>query len=224
MITWAQEIPHSVIVQFEKETGIKVNYSTFDSNEVMYAKLHAAKNTGYDLIEPSSYYIDRLWHQGMLEKLDRSKLPNFRYLDPFFLNQPHDPQSAYSIPFVWGITGIFVNKDYFASNKTTQWNDLVDKKYLNQLMFLDDAREVFSMAMCMLGYSINDKSPEHIRQAYLKLKELMPNVRLFNSDAVASILIDEDATIGMAWNSDLFKANHENAKLEFIYPKDGFEI
>jgi spermidine/putrescine transport system substrate-binding protein len=222
--TWSEEIPHSVIVDFEKETGIKVNYSTFDSNEVMYAKLRAIKNPGYDLIEPSSYYIDRMRHVGMLAKLDKSKLPNFKNLDPLFINQAYDPQSEYSIPFIWGITGIFMNKDYFAANGISDWNDLQDKKFKNQLMFLDDSREVFSIALKMLGYSINDSNPDHIKQAYFKLKSLMPNVKLFNSDAIVSILIDEDATIGMSWNGDLFKANRENNKLQFIYPKNGFEI
>ena len=136
------------------------------------------------MVEPSSYYVDRMRHHDMLEKLDKSKLPNFKNLDPYFLNQPYDPQSEHSIPFVWGITGIFMNKDYFPSSGVTQWSDLTDKKYSNQLMFLDDAREVFSIALRMMSYSINDSDPEHIKQAYLKIKELLPNVRLFNSDAV----------------------------------------
>lgn len=222
--TWAEEIPHSVIHQFEKETGIKVHYSSFDTNEVMFAKLRASKNAGYDIVEPSSYYIDRMRKQGLLAKLDKNQLPNFKHLDPFFLNQPYDPNSDYSIPFVWGITGIFLNKDYFPSKGISEWSDLLDKKYFNQLMFLDDARELFSIALRMSSYSINDNNPEHIKLAYQKLKELIPNVRLFNSDAVASILIDEDATVGMAWNGDLFKAQLENNKLEFVFPKDGFEI
>lgn len=222
--TWSEEIPHFVIVQFEKETGIKVNYSTFESNEVMYAKLRATRNPGYDLVEPSSYYVDRMHHQNMLQKIDRTKLPNFKNLDPAFLNQAYDPQSEYSVPFIWGITGIFINKDYFPDNKIANWKDLTETRYLNQLMLLDDAREVFSVALKMLGYSINDSNPEHIQQAYLKLKSLMPNVKLFNSDAIISILIDEDATVGMTWNGDLYKASRENNKLEFFYPKDGFEI
>jgi spermidine/putrescine transport system substrate-binding protein len=222
--SWAEEIPQEVISQFERETGITVNYSTFDTNEIMFAKLRATKNLGYDVIEPSSYYIDRMRHLNMLQQFDKSKLPNMKFLDPFFTDQAYDPQSQYSIPFVWGITGIFLNKDYFSPSDITQWSDLLNKKYSNQLMFLDDSREVFSMALRMLHYSINDTNPEHIRQAYLKLKELMPNVRLFNSDAVASILIDEDATVGMVWNGDLYRAHRENYKLHFVYPKDGFEI
>jgi spermidine/putrescine transport system substrate-binding protein len=222
--TWSEEIPHSVLVQFERETGIHVNCSSFDTNEIMYAKLRAVKKIGYDLIEPSSYYIDRMRRLGLLQPLDKSRLPNFKNIDPLFLNQAYDPQSAYSIPFIFGVTGIFVNKDYFSANSISDWNDLLDKKYLNQLMFLDDAREVFSIALQMLGYSINDNNPDHIKLAYLKLKSLMPYVKLFNSDATISILIDEDATVGMSWNGDLFKANRENSKLQFVYPHHRFEI
>ncbi|MEO8402054.1 MAG: spermidine/putrescine ABC transporter substrate-binding protein [Gammaproteobacteria bacterium] len=222
--TWSQEIPNTVIAQFEKETGITVNYTSFDSNEVMFAKLRTAKNSGYDLIEPSSYYIDRMRRQNMLEKLDKSKLSEYKNLDPQFLNLAFDPHSDYSVPFIWGITGVFMNKNYFRQEKVKSWSDLLKKDFSNQLMILDDPREAFSMALLMLGYSINDTDPLHINQAYLKLRELMPNIRLFNTDAVTSILIDEDATIGIAWNGDLYKANMENSKLAFVYPTDGFEI
>lgn len=225
LFTWAGEIPYSVIAQFEKETGIKVHYSTFDTNEAMFAKLRASKPGTFDIVEPSSFYIDHMRQLGQLEKLDKTKLTNFKHLDPFFIyNQPYDPKSDYSIPFIWGITGLFINKDYFSPTGLTTWSQLSDQKYKNQLMFLDDSREVFSMALRLCGYSINDSDPEHIKKAYLKLKELMPNVRLFNSDAVSSMLIDEDATIGMAWNGDLYRSKKENPQLEFIFPHDGFEI
>jgi spermidine/putrescine transport system substrate-binding protein len=221
---WPGIFPDFIIQKFEKETGIKVNFSTFDSNEAMYAKLRATKNAGYDLIEPSSYYVDRMRRQNMLEKLDKSKLSNFRNLNPEFLNQPYDPKSEYSAPFIWGITGIFINTDYYAKNSVKRWSDLWDTKYKDQLMFLNDAREVFSVGLRVAGYSDNDNNPEHIKNAYYKLKALMPNIKLFNSDAVISIYIDEDATLGMAWNGDLFKAKKENPKLDFIYPEDGFVI
>src|SRR3990167_1094753 len=221
--TWSGVIPDSVIQQFEKETGIKVNFSTFDSNEIMYAKLRAGKNPGYDIIEPSSYYIDRMRRQEMLEKLDKHKLSNFKNINPIFLNQTYDPRSNYSFPFIWGITGIFVNQDYFNPHNITRWSDLWDKKYADELLMLDDSREVFSMALRVLGYSVNDDNPEHIKEAYLKLKELVPNIKVFNS-SIISILIDDYLTIGMAWNGDLFKAKKENSRLEFIYPDDGFVI
>jgi spermidine/putrescine transport system substrate-binding protein len=221
--TWPGVIPDFAIQQFEKETGIKVNFSTYDSNEVMFAKLKADKNSAYDVIEPSSYYIDRMRRQGMLDKLDKAKLSNFSNLNHNFLNQSYDPASEYSIPFIWGITGIFVNKDYHAASSIERWSDLWDKQYADKIMLLDDSREVFSMALRVLGYSVNDSNPEHIKQAYLKLKELLPNIKIFNS-APISFLIDEDATVGMVWNGDIFKAKKENSQLDFIYPKDGFVI
>lgn len=221
---FGEEIPDSVLAQFEKETGIKVNYSSYETNEVMYSKLRAAVNPGYDIVEPSSYYIDRMRHQNMLEKLDKTRLSDYKNLDPIFLNNRYDPHSEYSIPFVWGITGIFMNNGYFLSGEIKRWSDLFNKKYFNQLMILDDPREAFSMALLMLGYSINDTNPSHIKQAYLKLRTLMPNIRLFNTDAVASILIDEDAAIGIAWNGDLARARTENSQLNFVYPSEGFEI
>lgn len=220
---WSGVIPDAVIQQFEKETGIKVNFSTYDSNEVMYAKLKASNASVYDVVEPSSYYIDRMRRQNMLEKLDRSQLSNFHNLNPDFLNQAYDPKSHYSLPFIWGITGIFFNKDYLSAESINRWTDVWDPKYRDQLMLLDDSREVFSIALLALGYSINDENPEHIKEAYLKLKELLPNVKIFSS-AVLSILIDEDATLGMAWNGDLYKASKENSQLSFIFPKDGFVI
>lgn len=221
--TWPGVIPDFAIQQFEKETGIKVNFSTYDSNEVMFAKLKADKNSAYDVIEPSSYYIDRMRRQGMLDKLDKARLSNFSNLNHNFLNQSYDPASEYSIPFIWGITGIFVNKDYHAATSIQRWSDLWDKQYADKIMLLDDSREVFSMALKALGYSVNDSNPEHIKQAYLKLKELLPNIKIFNS-APISFLIDEDATVGMVWNGDIFKAKKENSQLDFIYPKDGFVI
>lgn len=220
---WSEEIPDQVIEQFEKETGIHVNYATFDNTEIMYTKLRTNPK-GYDLAEPSTYYIERMYKQNMLEKLKKSKLSNYHNIDPFFLNRAYDPHSTYSIPLTWGTTGIFYNKDYFNETDVTRWADLYQAKFSNKLLLLDEIHSVFSSSLSMLGYSINDKNPEHLHAAYLRLRQLRPNIRLFNSDAVISILIDEDATIGMAWSGDVYTAQKENPKLAYAYPTDGFEI
>ena len=224
LYTWSGVIPDALIRQFENETGIKVNFSTYNSNEIMYAKLRTNKKSGYDIVEPSSYYVDRMRRQNMLEKLDKTKLPHLSNINPDFTHQAYDPHSDYSIPFIWGVTGIFINKNDHSPGTVTSWADLWNKKFHNQLLLLDDSREVFSIALLTLGYSINDNNPSHIEQAYQKLKTLMPNVKLFNSDAVITILVDEDTTIGMAWNGDLLKAWNENPALDFVFPKDGFVI
>lgn len=221
---WSGEIPDKVVRQFEKETGIKVNLSTYDNNEIMYAKLRAVKNAGYDVINPSSYYVDRMRKQNMLQKLEHSQLPNEKNLNPIYTNAAYDPGLQYSIPHVSGITGIFVNTKEYATSAIQQWSDLWSPRFKNQLLLLDDTREIFSMALMTLGYSANDKNPDHIQQAFQKLKTLWPNIKVFSSETVASIIIDEDATIGMAWNGDIFKAAKENANVKFIFPQDGFVI
>ena len=220
---WSGVIPDTIIRQFEQETGIKVNFSTYDSNEIMYAKLKTDKNPSYDIVEPSSYYTDRMRRQDMLEKLDKSALPNFRNLNPDFLSKDYDPKNEYAMPFIWGITGIFINKDYYKSHSVKRWADLWNPQLKNQLLLLDDPREAFAMGLRVLGYSATDTNPEHIHEAYLKLKTILPNVKIFNS-SVLSLLIDEDTTIGQVWNGDLYKAKKENPQLEFIYPEDGFVI
>jgi len=220
---WGEEIPPEIITQFEQETGIHVNQANYDSNEVMFTKLRANR-AGFDLAEPSSYYVQRMGRLGMLEPLDFSRLSQAKNLDPWFSKQGYDRGNRYSIPFVWGITGIFANKKYVAPNSVTHWSDLTGSRFKNQLMILDDPREAFSMALKMRGYSINDTDPAHLHEAWLQLKALMPNIRLFNNDAVKSILIDEDATIGMVWSGDLAKASLENDQLTFILPADGFEV
>jgi spermidine/putrescine transport system substrate-binding protein len=220
---WFEVIPDTVIQQFEKETGIKVNFSTYESNEVLYAKLRTQKHAYYDIIEPTCDYTDRMHRQGMLTALDKSKLPNMKNLNPWLLNKAYDPHNQYSIPLMWGVTGIFYNKTAYSSDKITRWSDLWDTQFHNQLLLLDDPRDVFGMALISLGYSVNDENPAHIQQAYLQLKKLLPNIKTFNN-TIAATAIDEDASVGISWNGDLLKARQENANLGFIYPKDGFLV
>lgn len=219
---WTGEIPDFTIRQFEKETGIKVNFSTYENNEIMYTKLRATANNGYDVVVPSSYFVDRMRKQDMLEPLDKTQLSNWQNLNPAFLNPAYDPTSAYSVPHVWGLTGIFVNTRYYKTKSITKWTDLWQSRFQNKLMMIDDMREVFSMALLSLGYSPNDTNPDHIKAAYLKLKTLLPNIKVFSSDTLISIMIDEDATVGMAWNGDAFKAASENHDIHFVFPKEGF--
>lgn len=221
---WSNYMPDDVIQQFEKETGIVINYSTYDSNETMYAKLKADPSAAYDIVVPSSYFIDRMSREHMLQAIDKSKLSNFNNLNPEFLNKAFDPQNRYSIPYLWSSTGIVVNSKYFSKDSIKGWADLWKPQYHDQLLLLDDTREVFSMALIVLGYPTNDTNPDHIKQAYEKLKQLLPNVRLFNDEAAQNIYIDEDATIGMGWSGDVFLANKENPAVQYIYPAEGFVV
>lgn len=214
------EVPQTLIWAFQKETGIKVNLSTYESNEAMYAKLHANRKNIYDVILPSSYFIERMKNYDMLTQLDLSKIPNIKNIDPFFADNPYDPNYQYHIPLVWGTTGIFYNQQWVKHPPKT-WNDLWNPNLLNQLMLLDDMRDVFSMSLISLGYDPNDLDPKHIEEAYQHLLKLVPNIKLFASNAIKSLIIDEDAYIGTAWNGDIAKAQAENPNILFVYPEEG---
>lgn len=220
---WGGEIPKQVIDQFEKETGIKVNFSTYDSNETLYAKLRASKNTIYDIILPSSYFVERMKKQGMLTHIDKNKISNLHNLDPLFANHDYDPNNQYSIPLVWGATGLFYNRGQI-KNPLTTWNQLWSNDYKNKLLLLDDSREVFAIALMSLGYSPNDDNTQHITEAYKKLLSLIPNIKLFSSEGIQAILIDEDSVAGLVWNGDAYKAQNENKMIQFTLPLEGYVI
>lgn len=220
---WGGEIPRSVIQQFERETAIRVNFSTYDSNETMYAKLKASNKTIYDVILPSAYYVERMKKSGMLMALNSEQLPNRINLDKRFVNNDYDPGNRFSLPLVWGATGLFYNHEKVHS-PPTDWPELWNKKWRHQLMLLDDSREVFAIALMSLGYDPNDNDPKHIEEAYHQLLNLVPNIKLFASDSIQAIIIDEDANLGAAWNGDAFKAKAENNSIDFIFPKSGYVI
>jgi spermidine/putrescine transport system substrate-binding protein len=194
------------------------------SNEVLYAKMKTNMGEGYDVIMPSAYFINRMVSQGLLQKIDTKKLKNFKHINADFLSKEHDPQNEYSIPFLWSSTGIVINTKYHSKKEVTAWADLWHEKYKNDLLLVDDVREIFSMALLVLGDSVNDEDPQHIKAAFEKLKTLLPNVKLFNTDTMRSIYIDEDITIGMGWSGDIYLAQNENPDLAFIYPEEGFVV
>jgi spermidine/putrescine transport system substrate-binding protein len=221
---WANYIPYNVVHEFEHETGINVNYSEYDSNEMMYAKLKTDPEIGIDIVVPSSYYVQRMAREGMLLPLDKKQIPNERFINPALMNREFDPNNQYSLPYIWGATGIVVNDQYFNPNDFTTWSDLWKPDYRGQLLILDDMREVFSIALIKLGYSVNDSDPKHIEQAYQELRALMPNIKLFNTDVQQNIYVDEDARLGLGWNGQTYQAYLENTHLHFIYPEPTFVL
>jgi spermidine/putrescine transport system substrate-binding protein len=220
---WGGVIPRKLVDEFTQKTGIRVHLATYDSNETMYAKLRASGQNIYDVILPSAYFVERMSKQGLLAELDHSQLPNLANLDEHFTNNDYDPGNRYSAPLVWGATGIFFNKALVKIAPQT-WEDLWQSHWRKQLMLLDDSREVFSITLISLGYNPNDRDPQHIAAAYQHLLQLVPNIKLFASDSIQALMIDEDAIAGLAWNVDAFKAQTENSQISFIYPKEGFVI
>lgn len=218
---WTEYVPPGLLEQFTKETGIKVIYSTYESNESMYAKLKTWKAGAYDLVVPSTYFIAKMRNEGMLQKIDKSQLSNFRNLDPDLLNKPFDPNNDYSIPYIWGATAIGVNTDEVDAKTLTQWADLWKPQYKQSLLLTDDAREVFQMALLKLGYSGNTQDPKQIEAAYEELKKLMPNVLAFNSDNPGNPFMEGEVNVGMIWNGSAWVARQAGTPLQIIWPKEG---
>ena len=219
--TWAEYIPDGVLADFEKETGIKVEYSTYENNEVMYSKLKIQKGKGYDIVVPSTYLVSKMRDEGLLQKVDKTKLSNFKNLMPDLLNKPYDPNNDYSVPYLWGSTGIGVNSEEIDPSTVSKWADLWDTKWKNKLLLVDDVREAFGMALQKNGHSVNTKNPDEIKQAYEDLQKLMPNVRVFNADAPREPFLAGDVNLGMIWSGEANMAQKENDKIQYIYPKEG---
>jgi len=217
---WSEYIPNSVLENFTKETGIKVIYSTYESNETMYAKLKT-QGKGYDLVVPSTYFVSKMRKENMLRKIDKTRLVHFKDLDSNYLNKPFDPNNTYSIPYIWGATGIGINSDMIDSSSIKSWDDFWDPKWENQLMMMDDSREFFHIALVRLGYSTNTTNPEEIKSAYKELKKLMPNVLVFNSDFPANPYLAGETSVGMLWNGSAYMARQEGANIDIIWPEKG---
>ncbi|MBX9706135.1 MAG: spermidine/putrescine ABC transporter substrate-binding protein [Gammaproteobacteria bacterium] len=221
---WTDYIPNSVIKEFEQKTGITVNYNEFTSNDEMYAKLRANPNIGYDVVFPSSYFTARMAHDKMLQPLDLKQIPNLKYVDPTFLNPSYDPQNRYSVPFFWGATIIGINKKYIDPNSITSWRDLWQPRFKDQVLLLGDIRDAYAVPLILNGDSINTRDPEQLKQGYLLLKTLWPNVKIISSDGIPSLFADEDVTIGVAWSADIFSANQDNPDITGVYPKESFAV
>ncbi|WDI78774.1 extracellular solute-binding protein [Candidatus Purcelliella pentastirinorum] len=218
---WSEYVPTEILEQFTKESGIKVIYSTYDSNEDMYIKLKTYKKIPYDLIVPSTYFVAKMKNEGMLKKINKKKIPNLYFIDKNLLNKPFDPQNKYSIPYIWGATAIGINSDKIDYKKITSWKDLWKKEYKNSILLINDAREVFHMALLKLGYSGNTTNKKKIQEAYKTLKILMPNVLTFNSDNPSNPFIEGDINIGMIWNGSAYTAKLAHVPLKLIWPKEG---
>ncbi|WP_163934965.1 extracellular solute-binding protein [Paraferrimonas sp. SM1919] len=218
---WSEYMPDGILEQFTEETGIKVIYTTFDSNEAMYSKLKLLDGKGYDIVVPSTYFINKMRDENLIQPIDQSKITNFKHLDKALLDQAYDPGNQYSIPYTWGITAIGVNSDAIDPSSITSWKDLWDPKLQNSILLMNDVREVFHMALRINGHSANTTDEAEIEQAYQTLKPLMDNVLVFNSDTPGLPFLAGEVNLGMLWNGSAFTAQQENPAITMVYPKEG---
>ncbi|MGG3887635.1 ABC transporter substrate-binding protein [Metabacillus fastidiosus] len=220
---WGDYIDADLIDRFEKETGIKVIYETFDSNEAMMTKIEQGGTT-YDVAIPSEYMIDKMRQENLLIPLDHSKLPNFKNIDERFIDLPFDPDNKYSVPYFWGTVGIVYDKKTLKNKEITSWNDLWDTDLKNQILLLDGAREVIGMGLNSLGYSLNDTNKEHLQEAKEKLDTLTPNVKAIVGDENRMLLQNKEAAIGLVWSGVASEIMAENEDLEYVVPKEGSNL
>ena len=220
---WGDYIDEDLIKQFEKATGIKVIYETFDSNEAMMTKIEQG-GTNYDIAVPSEYMIDKMRHENLLIPLDHSKLPNLKNIDPRFMDLPFDPDNKYSVPYFWGTVGIVYNPKMLHNKKITSWNDLWDADLKNQILLIDGAREVMGMGLNSLGYSLNDTNKKHLLEAKVKLDKLTPNVKAIVGDEIKMLMANEEAAIGLVWSGDASEIMSENEDLDYVVPKEGSNL
>lgn len=223
LYNFSEFMPQQVLDGFEAETGIHVNYTTYDSNEAMYAKLKLLDDSStYDLAVAATYYVGKMAKEGLLQEVDKSKLSNFNNLDTSLLNTKVDPESKYSIPYVWGSTGLAIDGAIVDPATVTSWNDLWRPEYKDQVMLMNDMRDVFGMALLTLGYSSNSRNPDEIKAAYNKLTTLMPNVKTFNADAPRIPYLEGETTVGMIWNGEAIMGKDEGLiSLVYKYPTEG---
>jgi spermidine/putrescine transport system substrate-binding protein len=218
---WSDYVPEEVLERFTAETGIAVRLSTYDSNEAMYAKLKLLGGKGYDIAVPSTYYVDKMRKEGLLHPLDKARLPGLRSLDPRHLDKSFDPGNVYSLPYLWGTTGIAVNAARIDPATVQSWADLWNPRFKGGLLLTNDMRETFHIALRVLGLAGNSTDPGQIRRAYEKLKRLMPNVRLFNSDSPLVLLVTGEVDAGVVWSGNAYQAHKEDPNIRYIYPKEG---
>ncbi|MGQ0285945.1 extracellular solute-binding protein [Pasteurellaceae bacterium 22721_9_1] len=222
LYTWTEYVPEGLLEKFTEQTGIKVFTSSLESNETMVAKIKTqGKNVGYDVVAPTSYFVSKMVKEGMLQPLDHSKLPVIAELDPNMLNRPYDPNNKYSLPQLFGATGIAYNTETQNPEHFQSWADLWKPEFQSSLQMLDDPRELFNIALLKIGKDPNTQDPEVIKQAYDELLKLSPNILSFNSDNPASTFISGETSLGLLWNGSVRIAKNEGAKIDMVYPKEG---
>ena len=218
---WSEYIPQDVLDDFTKETGIKVVYSTFESNEAMFAKVKLQRGKGYDVVVPSSYFVEIMHRAKLLQPLDHAKLSNLVNLDPNLMNQGYDPGNKHSVPYMWGATGLAYNTKNVPEGKLTRWAQLLQPEFKGNIIMTDDLRDAFGLALRAKGHSINSKDPAQIREAFEFLSQLKGSVRVFDVTAIKQALISEEVWLGPIWNGDFLVAEEENEALAYVFPEEG---
>lgn len=220
LYVWTEYVPDSVIKGFEKKTGITVNVSTFSTNEDMLAKVKAESEGAFDIVQPSDYMVEQMINQGMLEKLDQTKLTNIGNIGAAYLKPSYDPTGEYSVPYLGGVGAIAVNTSKIKDD-ITSYDDLFNPKYSKSLVVLDDFRATIGMTARSMGLSMNETDPAKLAKIKTKLLTLKDIVKLYDSDSPKSALISGDCSLGFCWSAEIALAMEENPDIKIVYPDEG---
>lgn len=212
-------IDEDLIKKFTEETGIKVQYSTYDTNEIMYSKIKSGSNN-YDLVFPSDYMIEKMIKEDMALKLNYDNIPNYKYIGEEFKGHSYDPTNEYTVPYMWGTVGIVYDPD-IVTEPVTSWEILWDEKYKDQIIMFDSVRDTMSVALKILGYSINTTNPDEINEAAELLTKQKPIVKAWFVDQVKDAMINEEAALATVWSGDANYIISENPRLKYAIPEEG---
>ena len=214
-----------VIAEFEKRyPHIKVNYSTYDSNEIMYSKL-ANGGITVDVIIPSDYMIARLIEEDMLLEIDYDSIPNYRYIDESFKNTAYDPENKYSVPYTWGTVGILYNTKYVDEADVTGWELLWNEDYAGKILMFGNSRDAFGIAQYMLGYDVNTTDKAELDHCAEVLLQQKPVLQQYVMDEIFATMQNEEAWIAPYYAGDCLTMMDENENLAFYLPEDqGFNL
>lgn len=231
---WGEYIDESVIEQFEEETGIKVTYDMFETNEEMYPIIEAGA-VQYDVVCPSDYMIQKMAENDLLAELNFENIPNLEYIDPVYMekSQSFDPQNKYSVPYTWGTVGILYNTkrlEELGAPVPTKWSDLWDERYRGEILMQDSVRDAFMVALKMKGYSLNSTDPAQLEEAKDLLLAQKPLVQAYVVDQVRDKMLNGEAAIGVIYSGELLYLQEEaeslglDYELNYVMPEEGTNI
>lgn len=220
IMTWAEYIPEDVIRDYENETGIKINYSNYNTNEEMLAKLQATKGSQFDIVICSDYMVEIMNKEGLLKELDKSKIPNFENIEDNFKNKYYDMENKYSAPYSASSAIIVYNPD-LVSYEIKGYKDLWNEDLKDSIVLLDGDRDIIGLTMQKLGYSVNEIDEKKINEAGEELLNLKPNVIGFDANKPHEMIISKQASVGYMFGSQATAAKEVISNLEFVYPEEG---
>lgn len=221
---WGEYIDPETITLFEKETGIKVVYDEYETNEIMYPKVEAGA-TAYDVLCPSDYMIQKLIENDLLQEIDFDHIPNVKNIGQqyFDSSKEFDPENKYSIPYCFGTVGILYNKT-MVTEPVDSWSILWDEQYADNILMQDSVRDAFMVALKLKGYSMNTLDETELNEAKQLLIDQKPLVQAYVVDQVRDKMIGDEAAIGVIYSGEAIYTQRENENLEYVIPKEGTNV